>query len=77
MSHDKCLSPTGMIIWLIPFDQTIKNKQLKKVILIMLLMFYLFAARTQTVKTELYDFVKKLLYDSPGYKNVSESAVGL
>ncbi len=32
--------------------------------------------RSQTMKTELYDLVKKLLFDSTGYENVGEWAVG-
>lgn len=43
--------------------------------------FFLFAgciatASAQSAKTELYDLIKKLLYDSTGYENVGDWAVG-
>ncbi len=38
-------------------------------------MFLLHAA-AQTPKTELYDFIKKFLYDSTGYENVGDWGVG-
>lgn len=33
-------------------------------------------ASSQSAKTELYDFIKKFLYDSTGYENVGDWAVG-
>jgi len=45
--------------------------------LCLLVVFTACGAIAQTTKVELYDLVKKLLYDSTGYENVGDWAVGL
>jgi len=37
---------------------------------------YTIGVSAQAVKTELYDLIKKLLYDSTGYENVGDWAIG-
>ncbi|MBC7934172.1 MAG: hypothetical protein H7Y86_02260 [Rhizobacter sp.] len=49
---------------------------MKKILLLILSTGLFIAASAQTPKTELYDIVKKLLYDSTGYENVGDWAVG-
>lgn len=48
---------------------------MKKLFLLVFLAAMGHAASAQT-KTELYDFIKKFLYDSTGYENVGDWAVG-
>lgn len=48
---------------------------MKKLFLLVFLAATGFAATAQT-KTELYDLIKKFLYDSTGYENVGDWAVG-
>ena len=49
---------------------------MKKLLLLLLATCLYAAAPAQTTKTDLYDLVKKLLYDSTGYENVGDWAVG-
>lgn len=48
---------------------------MKKILLLSILIITTVAVSAQT-KTELYDLVKKFLYDSTGYENVGDWAVG-
>lgn len=50
---------------------------MKKTVLCILVAFTACGALAQTTKVELYDLVKKLSYDSTGYENVGDWAVGL
>lgn len=47
----------------------------KHLLLLLLILFYL-PGFSQAPKTELYDLVKKLMYDSTGYENVGDWGVG-
>ncbi|MBL0359184.1 MAG: hypothetical protein IPP72_20985 [Chitinophagaceae bacterium] len=49
---------------------------MKKLLLLLLISFTATAVTAQSTKTELYDLIKKLLYDSTGYENVGDWAVG-
>lgn len=49
---------------------------MKKLLLLALSSCITVAAAAQTPKTALYDLVKKMLYDSTGYENVGDWAVG-
>ena len=49
---------------------------MKKLLLQIIFTCCTFNASAQSIKTELYDLVKKLLYDSTGYENVGDWAVG-
>lgn len=49
---------------------------MKKHVLQILFMCCTFTASAQSTKTELYDLIKKLLYDSTGYENVGAWSVG-
>lgn len=49
---------------------------MKKVSLFVIISSIAFTGFVQPAKTELYDLVKKLLYDSTGYPSVGEWAVG-
>jgi hypothetical protein len=48
---------------------------MKKLLLIIFIHGILFPASAQTGKTELFDLIKKLLYDSTGYENVGDWSV--
>lgn len=49
---------------------------MKKIILFIIVISGSYAATAQPARVELYDLVKKLLYDSTGYENVGDWAVG-
>ena len=49
---------------------------MKKIICVIGCFFIVFSLSAQTARIELYDLVKKLLYDSTGYENVGDWAVG-
>ncbi len=49
---------------------------MRKFILYLLFACSTLTASAQSSKTELYDLIKKLLYDSTGYENVGDWAVG-
>ncbi len=49
---------------------------MRKFILYLLFACSTLTATAQSTKTELYDLIKKLLYDSTGYENVGDWAVG-
>ncbi|MFT3679392.1 MAG: hypothetical protein QM791_03915 [Ferruginibacter sp.] len=49
---------------------------MKRVLLYILSIVFYTAASAQSPKTELYDLIKKLLYDSTGYENAGDWAVG-
>lgn len=49
---------------------------MRKCILYLIISCSTVAVSAQTPKTELYDLIKKLLYDSTGYENVGDWAVG-
>lgn len=49
---------------------------MKKIILYLIISCSTVAVAAQSPKTELYDLIKKLLYDSTGYENVGDWAVG-
>ncbi|MEO8764167.1 MAG: hypothetical protein ABI416_07765 [Ginsengibacter sp.] len=49
---------------------------MKATLLYILIVCSSFTAFTQSPKTELYDLIKKLLYDSTGYDNVGDWSVG-
>lgn len=49
---------------------------MRKFTLVLLLQTFAFFASAQPTKTELYDLIRKLLYDSTGYENVGDWAVG-
>ena len=49
---------------------------MKKIIAVISCSFIVFTMSAQTGRTELYDLIKKLLYDSTGYENVGDWAVG-
>ncbi|MBP6025028.1 hypothetical protein [Ferruginibacter sp.] len=49
---------------------------MKQLILYILISCIMLSAAAQSPKTELYDLIKKLLYDSTGYENVGDWAVG-
>jgi len=49
---------------------------MKKLLLHILFVCCTFSAAAQSSKTELYELVKKMLYDSTGYENVGDWAVG-
>lgn len=49
---------------------------MKKFLLYILFACTTLAASAQSTKTELYDLIKKLLYDSTGYENVGDWSVG-
>ncbi len=49
---------------------------MKKLLLYIILTCSTVTASAQSTKTELYDLIKKLLYDSTGYENVGDWAVG-
>lgn len=49
---------------------------MKKLLLLAFCSIVIIAAQAQSPKTEVYDLVKKLLYDSTGYENVGDWAVG-
>ncbi len=49
---------------------------MKQLILYSLISCLSLSATAQSPKTELYDLIKKLLYDSTGYENVGDWAVG-
>jgi hypothetical protein len=49
---------------------------MKKLLIILIISSNFYAAHAQTAKTELYDLIKKLFYDSTGYENVGDWAVG-
>lgn len=49
---------------------------MKKLVLSILFACIAITAGAQSTKTELYDLIKKLLYDSTGYENVGDWAVG-
>ncbi len=49
---------------------------MKKLLLYIILTCSIVTASAQSTKTELYDLIKKLLYDSTGYENVGDWAVG-
>jgi hypothetical protein len=51
-------------------------KSMKKILLQIFFIFCTFVVSAQVSKTELYDLIKKLLYDSTGYENVGDWAVG-
>lgn len=45
---------------------------MKKLLLPILFACIAITAEAQSTKTELYDLIKKLLYDSTGYENVGD-----
>jgi hypothetical protein len=49
---------------------------MRKILLYIIISSSTIAASAQSTKTELYDLIKKLLYDSTGYENVGDWAVG-
>lgn len=49
---------------------------MKQILLYILISCTTLCATAQAPKTELYDLIKKLLYDSTGYENVGDWAVG-
>ena len=49
---------------------------MKKLVLSILLSIITIFISAQSRKTDMYDFIKKLLYDSTGYENVGDWAVG-
>jgi hypothetical protein len=49
---------------------------MKKLVLSILLSVITIMISAQSRKTDMYDFIKKLLYDSTGYENVRDWAVG-
>lgn len=49
---------------------------MKKIILYFIIVLSYGSTTAQSTKTELYDLVKKFLYDSTGYENVGDWAVG-
>jgi hypothetical protein len=49
---------------------------MKKLVLSILLSVITIMISAQSRKTDMYDFIKKLLYDSTGYENVGDWAVG-
>jgi len=49
---------------------------MKKIVIVISCSLIFFTMSAQTGRTELYDLIKKLLYDSTGYENVGDWAVG-
>jgi hypothetical protein len=49
---------------------------MKKLLFLLIVTIGSTAVSAQQVKTELYDLIKKLLYDSTGYSNVGDWAIG-
>lgn len=49
---------------------------MKKIILYLIMVLCYGSTTAQSTKTDLYDLVKKFLYDSTGYENVGDWAVG-
>jgi hypothetical protein len=49
---------------------------MKKIVAVISCSLIFFTMSAQTGRTELYDLIKKLLYDSTGYENVGDWAVG-
>lgn len=49
---------------------------MKKLVLSILLNVITIMISAQSRKTDMYDFIKKLLYDSTGYENVGDWAIG-
>lgn len=49
---------------------------MKRIFFLLIITCSSIAVYAQPVKTELYDLVKKLLYDSTGYSNIGDWAVG-
>jgi len=52
------------------------NKYMRKTISIIIILFFSLPVIAQSPKTEIYDFIKGFLYDSTGYENIGNWAVG-
>lgn len=50
---------------------------MQKLISLIIILFFSFPTIAQSPKTDIYDFIKGFLYDSTGYENIGDWAVGI